>query len=242
MGRQSGQGEVGRLVLEGLVVLLSILTAFALDAWWDGAQSARALSQDLDGVTSELENNREFLLEEIDALQRIMDGSESMLSILETQRDHETVVVVDTLAFLVSNWAPTLNTSFGALDALIESGRLGEIDDLALRSGLAGLKERVAGTVEQERLATDLLNNHLFPLLSSRVELGELARIDLEFFTIEAQVGQAIPSYGVVPYPNSMDIRNTIRFRSAWVGSALSRMSRLESFVDDLFTFVARNE
>jgi hypothetical protein len=230
------------LVLEGVVILLSILIAFALDAWWDGVQSARSLSQDLNGVTSEMESNRDVLLTEIDALQRIMGGSELMLSVLEAERDHETVVVADTLAFLVSNWAPRLVMSFGALDALIESGRLGEIDDLALRTGLAGLKERVGNAVEQERMATNLMNNRLFPLLSPRVGLGELARIDLDFFRIGGLVSQAVPSYASVPYPNSLDVRNTIRFRSAWVGSALSNMLRLEGYIDDLFNRLARNE
>jgi hypothetical protein len=222
------------MTLEGLVILVSILAAFALDAGWERLQSASALSQDLDGVRAEMGRNLDRVRTEVDALQRILAGSEALLSIMEAESDHETIVVPDTLAFLVSNWAPTLDLSFGALDALIQSGRLGDIGDAELKTGLSGLKERTVDAVEDELVARDVMNDRLFPLLSRGVELGEIARIDLEFFSVEDRVGQEIPSYTTVTYPNDLEVRNVVRYRAAWLGSALSEMGRLRAHIEDL--------
>ena len=51
-----------RLVLEGLVVVSSILLAFALDAWWDEHELDQDVAQELQSVRRELEENRRLVL------------------------------------------------------------------------------------------------------------------------------------------------------------------------------------
>ena len=59
MSEASGARRAGRLFAEGVVVLASILIAFALDAAWDNSELARELDQDLQSVASEIEANIE---------------------------------------------------------------------------------------------------------------------------------------------------------------------------------------
>lgn len=62
---------VSRLLLEGLVVIASILTAFALDAWWADRQLTGEVVVDLQGVDRELAANVELVTFQIDELHEL---------------------------------------------------------------------------------------------------------------------------------------------------------------------------
>lgn len=52
-----GRRNIAKLILEGLVVVASILVAFALDAWWDDRQLQQETAEDLVIVEYELAEN-----------------------------------------------------------------------------------------------------------------------------------------------------------------------------------------
>ena len=57
----TGQNRRTSLALEGMVIVVSILLAFALDAWWEDAQLEREVYQELESVGRELRRNQELL-------------------------------------------------------------------------------------------------------------------------------------------------------------------------------------
>lgn len=70
-GRSSG---LRRAIVEGLVIVTSILLAFGIDAWWDNRQEARAFSRTLEGLEAAFSDNVAGIHAHLDAVRRLNDG------------------------------------------------------------------------------------------------------------------------------------------------------------------------
>jgi hypothetical protein len=169
---------IGALAFEGLLIICSILIAFSLDTWWGEREAERRLDQELQSVAREVGENRALVAYDIDCLERIVAGSEAILSLLEVAPTTQMVPVQDTLLFLITFFSPTLDLSFGALDALIASGRLAQIEDPELRLRLAGLRNRVGDAVGDELLAQSILMEQVYPAVSKVTDMSVAYRID----------------------------------------------------------------
>jgi hypothetical protein len=233
--------DARRLALEGVVVVLSILVAFFLDAWAHGRELEHELNQELASVARELAENRELVVYEINALERIIAGSEAVVDLLSAQADNRLIPVPDTLAFLVAFWSPTLDASFGAVDALIASGRLSHITNPDLRAGLAGLKDQLEDGVDDELQAQIVLNEQVYPLVSREAEFGGVYRIDQAFSVQTRQSGRQLSSaQESVVFPNSFEVRNTILNRASWLGSGMGEMKRVLVQLDSLSSLIGQ--
>jgi hypothetical protein len=88
----------GRLVAEGIVVVLSILLAFAIDAWWDGRQAASKRLVALANLETALETS----IEEIDReLMRVNRWQHRVLTFTQLDPDTLGSVPTDTAAVLL---------------------------------------------------------------------------------------------------------------------------------------------
>lgn len=223
-----------RLIAEGVVVVASILTAFALDAWWDRRSAAASLSEALDGIRIELENNRALLVREMGSLDRITGAGNAVLDRMQANEARASIAIADTLAFLISGWAPSLEVSLGAVDALIASGRLAEVGDARLRLGLAGLRDRFADVVEDELVGRRIHVDQQGPLLSRLTHLRELAPLDAAFFSGVDVAKTPVLHLGDIAYPNSLELRNIIYRKVGWYGSARGEITTLIEHIDGL--------
>ena len=62
--------RLGRLLVEALAIVASILAAFAIDAWWDGRQNLAEEVELLVGLTEEFEENARRIDEMVDRSER----------------------------------------------------------------------------------------------------------------------------------------------------------------------------
>lgn len=69
-----------RLFAESAVIVVSILLAFSIDAWWDERQAARAQVERLWRVAAEIEINQEIIGEKISILGRAIDSTSEYLA------------------------------------------------------------------------------------------------------------------------------------------------------------------
>ena len=69
-----------RVTVEGLVIVVSILLAFAIDAWWEGRVARNAEVEQLIRVAQELEANTERLQRKLDTILSSIEGAEEFIS------------------------------------------------------------------------------------------------------------------------------------------------------------------
>jgi hypothetical protein len=76
--RPADRRALPRLLLEGVVVVASILIAFGLDAWWADVQLTREVAEELDGIDRELEENVVLVQFQSDMMRRRVAASRAI--------------------------------------------------------------------------------------------------------------------------------------------------------------------
>ena len=126
----------GFLLTEGILIVVSILFAFALDSWWDERNDRKDEQAILQALHDEFEANREVILsyrglnrDAIESLGAFLQAIEAGYWVSDTRTQDEA------LAYMML--APTPDVGAGVLNALIGSGRIELLRDSDLRIRLA---------------------------------------------------------------------------------------------------------
>lgn len=129
----------GFLLTEGVLIVVSILFAFALDSWWDERKDRNDEQAILHALHDEFTANREVVSR---YRQMNLDGIESLeaflLSFEGGRWDSDTRTPDEALAYLLL--MPTPDVGAGVLNALISSGRIELLQSNKLRIRLANWK------------------------------------------------------------------------------------------------------
>ncbi len=165
-----------RITVEAVAIVISILLAFAIDAWWDERKERSEEAEVLLGLRKEFSLNKGILE------QTLVSHEESLLlykkllaaAYSDNWRDHE----LDT--DLTLNWLlspTTTDLGGGVLVGLVNSGRIELLSSRALREKLAGW-EGIFGEVRDDELwNSELILDRIVPYLQRRqVPLGTVFR------------------------------------------------------------------
>lgn len=224
-----------RLVLEGIVVVGSILIAFVLDAWWEERALQADLRGELSSVGQEVAGNQDLVAFEITRLERAITAAEVTVDRLYARRESPTALIPDSILWQVAFASPTLELSLGALDALVASGRLAQIEDDELKRGLAGLRGRLSDAVGDELLAQEILMESIFPALAEETDFSNVYLFEKARFSEPRDPEEiALLSEGVTAIPNTQGLRNHILNRASWMGAGLNELRRFDSFLDSV--------
>ena len=178
---QDGRQRLGRLALEGLVIVLSILLAFWIEAAWDLRRDRTQAQEYLEAVKNELVDNIEILDEHVLGCERGTLAAQRQFVAL--MGPTPPVISTDSVTFLAA-WSlrgvpPRLEHA--AFDALISSGALSDIDSSELqrefrrwRTTLDGRESRRA--IYEDRVVKTL---DLFMDLGIAANIGEGSRVDM---------------------------------------------------------------
>ena len=212
-----------RILLESVAVIGSILIAFALDASWDRLQARNDLAQDLAGVADELAANRQALADQIVLADRVAGALEVLLDVMDTRPNDDPITAPDTTVW-ISQRTPTFDPSFGAIDALIATGRLAAIEDPYLRRDLAGLRDRARDAGEELLEGQTVYQLVEAPILFPAFELRAIRAVVLSGW-------EARPLEGgeEVQFPNSRGLRSAMEQRRSLYELALGELRGLES-------------
>ena len=157
-----------RLSAEGAAIVLSILLAFAIDAWWDDTQRARESRVVLAALGSEFAAAR-AQLDQMESVNLGILAATNTLSGLLNGRDGPVDVPIRHLVVLLRT--PTFDPPQGELQALIQSGNLGLIEDRTLRPVLAAWPAAVDNLDEMSQLHVAFVYDQLIPALRNLVPL-----------------------------------------------------------------------
>ena len=120
-----------RLAVEAAAIVVSILMAFSIDAWWDGRKDQLEEQEILVGLEVEFIDLRNRLDQWAKSNRTGIQFIEQYLSDSVTEMDLHSVESAFTYAILVN-----VLDQGGALDDLLASGRLERISDRGIRARL----------------------------------------------------------------------------------------------------------
>ena len=145
--------------IEALVIVGSILLAFAIDAAWTERRESAEVDAALQAVRAELIGNRAYFDEVAVVHQRVADAGFEMLTL--TGPDPSPAAAERVPALIGGLWtrAGLEPPGSGAVSGLIASGRIAEVDDTDLREALA---EWPAYIDRQQELLDLIYDQNLF--------------------------------------------------------------------------------
>ncbi len=220
-----------RLLLEGLVVVASILVAFGLDAWWADVQLTREVAEELAGIDRELEENIGLIEFQADMMRRKVLASRAIAELTSQTDGTSPVAVPDTLVWLAVDPTPTLNASLGGIDAIISSGRLQAIQLRELRVRLTGLRGVIEDAVEEQLVARDIQEDRIRPKIAATADLRPLQEIGDWFWSQERVPGRAVAGQGPILVPGDLELRNTMLRRDTYYGISIGEMDQLVEII-----------
>jgi hypothetical protein len=211
-------------VLEAILIVSSILLAFAIDAAWSGREQRQQESELLEALRADFERNQVLLEASRTLHETHRAAAQDFLRLSSPGSASPASVIPDrTLLGLVS-WH-TYDPILGSLDSAVASGRLSLIRDSRLRVALAGWVDSVEDLVEQE--------------VVDRGHAQRFAEIAFEFipyrsavFRMGAQESVGRPSTAEADYRGlleSLKAENVAANRVAEIGFILDDLVRVQS-------------
>ena len=142
-----------RLLVEALVIVGSILLAFAIDAQWELFQERRSVA----ALVTGLEEDFRVTVDEAERVQKNhgggADAAERLILLAESRElNPADAAVVDSLLSIVSVSGASFDPPQGAINVLFESGLLHALDDPELTARLTGWPSEVEDLQDQESL------------------------------------------------------------------------------------------
>lgn len=172
-----------RWLLEGAVIVFSILLAFAIDAAWDSRSERQREAQILQALAADFEAVRELLPAHVEGHRRTAESIQRIVEAVESV-EPGTWVEVPRVAILQGFRNASFDAPGGAVDALISSGDLRLISDLELRSMLAAWPSRLQDAIEDDRMLREFWGPEFRRVLIKDINLleviGDLYTLPLE--------------------------------------------------------------
>lgn len=163
----AGSQRMARWLVEIFVIVLSILLAFGIEAWWEERQDRQEEQQILAGLEREFTDYRDRLAF---ALKKHANMSASMEAILDATEHgawSSTTLGLDE-ALMRTLWPPTTELGGGVRDALVQAGGLELISDRNLREKLALWPGVYAEVLDDEVFSRDMVFDQLLPYLTGQ--------------------------------------------------------------------------
>ena len=164
-----------RLLAEGGAIVVSILLAFGIDAWWSARQLHSEEQDILRQLAAEFQINADLLAERRRNHEEILQATELVLSVTGPELDqemaesHEVRVAIDRM---IRWW--TYDPQMAVISGLTQSGRLSTISSDALRNALASWPSRVQDLAEDEIFTQQVTTNQIEPHVSNTIAMRNI--------------------------------------------------------------------
>ena len=157
-----------RLGAESVAIVVSILLAFSLNAWWENRLERELESQQLTRLQVELVTNIE-LMDEFRFADSSINTGLRVIEMMEDAQASETVDIMITAASLFNlTRASTLEIETSVFDCLVRSGSLDVIRDQQIVSALAAWERTVRNYADLAVVSRATTETILLPALHRR--------------------------------------------------------------------------
>ena len=184
-----------RILVEGAVIVASILLAFSIDAWWAGMQDRAEERLVLQALQTEFDDNLSGLRGVHEVHERYEAELSDLVGRMVNAGDGNTFAVADSLLRPLVSFR-TADPAMGTLNTLLASGRIDLIRSQDLQKALAGWPAALEDAAEDETLVRDFVHGQLMAGLVGDVDLGRL----LDSWGVLGPTGRTARTSGPVEY------------------------------------------
>jgi hypothetical protein len=197
-----------RIFAEGVAIVVSILLAFAIQAWWDDRSEDRLRKDTIEGLLDDFRANQLYATGLRSFQQRAESGNTLLVQALDGADPGTEVVVSDSLLVAAIS-APLFPPARATLDEILATGRLGLIRNQNLREALTAwlqVLERVNG---HEMAVRQIVTEQVVPLLARQTSLAEVHQkvsawsdrsTDLDFISTDHVLRSDLELVGVLAH------------------------------------------
>jgi len=184
--------------VEGVAIVVSILLAFAIDAWWANRADSIEEAEILRALQREFEINLVTLEEQLAYREAVRASANTILQAAAGQIRLEPAEFDRLLGDIL--WAGWIDLSSGALGSLVQSGKLSLIKNRKLSEHLAALPYWLDNTAKLEEFELRRLDAELLPFFSEHAYLPQI------YNTFKGQPGTGdFPNAAVLPTSETRD-------------------------------------
>jgi hypothetical protein len=154
-----------KLLAEGVLIVISILLAFSIEAWWDIRKEDKEEQKLLFNLQKDFTKNKELLDYAIYRYETSIKNTQALMDYLKPGiKIPNEAIIPDSLLFNLVFWY-TYDPVVGTLNSAIASGRISLIENENLRVELALWEDLVRDMKESENVELDILtriNDQMF--------------------------------------------------------------------------------
>lgn len=174
-----------RLTAEGAAIVVSILLAFAIDAWWGERAEKVALVEYLKVIEAELiagQENADLLIaatnEQVSAINRVLSVLASMDSDI-----HADSFRLDLGAALY--WAAPIEGSHSSVQSFVNSETFGKVENAELISAINEFSASYTQVIQAIELEPSIYFREVIPILKTNADLSDLGWMEDPEYTEE---------------------------------------------------------
>jgi ferric iron reductase protein FhuF len=165
---RSGDGgsSVSDAIRDFLIVVVGILGALWIEAWWQGVQESQEEREILENLRAEFVANRDQLVDIVSVLRASTEAAENThkLTLGPLPNDYETILEKYIDSFMRKlRYDPRM----GQLTSVISSGKIGLISNSELRARIADWPDLISDIEDNENMIWNHTMNFLSPYLNT---------------------------------------------------------------------------
>jgi hypothetical protein len=169
----------GRILAEGSAILVSILLAFGIQAWWEERQERAEEAELLSRLHAEFSTNLARIDERTYYGAVLRQGEELFAQIKEARKQGREAILVTGFTLRWFAYAPTFEADTPILDGLISRGQLEIIEDRNVQSVLATWERELRDYTAFAERARRYADESLLPALYRRGDVGDILMISM---------------------------------------------------------------
>lgn len=223
-----------RLTAEAAAIVVSILLAFWIDAWWDGRKEQLEEQEILVGLEVEFVDLRDRLDEWAQFNRTGIEFIEQFLSDAVTEMNLRSIESAFTYASLVN-----VLDQGGALDALLASGRLERISDRGIRARLVKWPDWLDDIHTNDLSSRSYVMSEIVPYLA-RYGFPQKVCPSPEHFFVCSESEPIPPTY--LQLAEEPEFRSLLVMRRAWMLSAALDHESARDEADDILALLRERQ
>lgn len=162
-----------RLIAESSAIVISILLAFSIDAWWTERQETVREERQIQALIAEFEGNRSTLDYDLDRLREVTSNLDELTNNLSSVSVGDDVTVFDRYFWSVRQGG-IVDPSTGTLDAMISAGDLGLLQNESLRSAVSEWSAKLDQIQTDQQTLRNFTGSELIPYIGTLGDFSSL--------------------------------------------------------------------